>query len=141
MYKKILIATDGSEMSRKAAQHAVSLAKETGAALFVLTAQAQYPTFLYLPEVAAHLEQAMADHCRDILAGVEAMASAAGIPCEARLVLNQAPFQAILDLAAEEACDLIVLGSHGHSGVDALILGSVTQKVLARATVPVLVVR
>ncbi len=141
MYKKILVATDGSEMSRKAAEHAVSLAKETGAALFVLTAQAQYPTFLYLPEVAAHLEQAMADHCREILAGVEAMASAAGVPCEARLVLNQAPFQAILDLAAEEACDLIVLGSHGHSGVDALILGSVTQKVLARATVPVLVVR
>jgi len=75
------------------------------------------------------------------LDGVRAMAEAAGVPFMAETIERSAVFEGILDAATEQGCDLIVMGSHGRSGVKALILGSETQKVLTHSRIPVLVIK
>lgn len=72
---------------------------------------------------------------------VRQLSEASGVPFAADTIERSAVFEGILDTATAEACDLIVMGSHGHSGVKALILGSETQKVLTHSTVPVLVIK
>jgi nucleotide-binding universal stress UspA family protein len=141
MFKKILIATDGSESSHKAADQAIRLASALGAELVVMTAETLGESYLCPPNVVKHMEQAFERQSRQFLSEIAEMAKAANVPCRTKRVLHSAPFQAILDTAAAEACDLIVMGSHGRSGIEALVVGSVTQKVLAHATIPVLVSR
>ena len=72
---------------------------------------------------------------------VMAAAAAAGVECNGSTVEALHPWEAILDQAKQQACDLIVMASHGRQGVKALILGSVAQKVLTHAHVPVLIVK
>lgn len=74
-------------------------------------------------------------------APVAEKAEKAKVDCTTRIVAEKEPSQAILEVASDEGCDLIVVGSHGRSGVGALVLGSVTQKLLAHTTIPVLVSR
>lgn len=141
MFKKILIATDGSDSAQKASNQAVRLAKSLAARLVVMTAETPALTYLLPPDVLDHMERALEQQSRQILADVVDIASAEGVQCKTQRAPNSVPFQAILDTAASEGCDLIVMGSHGRSGIEALVLGSVTQKVLAHATIPVLVSR
>jgi nucleotide-binding universal stress UspA family protein len=141
MFRKILVATDGSASSQKAADQAVAIAASLGAALVVMTADPPVPDFLFPPDVLRHVERAFRAYAREILAPVAEQAEKARVSCTIRSVTGKEPWQAILDVAREEGCDLIVMGSHGRSGVGALLLGSVTQKALAHATIPVLVSR
>jgi len=139
MFKKILIATDGSEFSLKAARLAVRLALSLGAELVAMTEETAAEPLLTPPNVVKHMEQALERQSDQFLSEIAEMAKASNVPCRTKRVRHSSPFQAILDTAAAQACDLIVMGSHGRSGIESLVLGSVTQKVLAHATIPVLV--
>jgi nucleotide-binding universal stress UspA family protein len=141
MFKKILVATDGSAFSHKAADLAVRLAKAFGASLVAMTAETPITSPLFALDVSRQVEQALEQQTHQILSEVAEMAKAAELPCQVKRVVSSVPFQAILDAAAAEGCDLIVMGSHGRSGIEALVLGSVAQKVLAHAAIPVLVSR
>jgi nucleotide-binding universal stress UspA family protein len=143
MTQRILIATDGSELSQHAASVAVALAKSLGASVVGCAALAAYPYHGVGGEVApAELTfraQAAAEANRH-LDEIERAAAAAGVRFT-RVLREGRPDDIILQTADAEGCDLIVMASHGRRGVTALLLGSETQKVLARSDRPVLVVR
>ena len=150
MYKHILIPTDGSKLSNQAVTTGLKFAKSVNAkvtCLFVL------PHFRTLQEgdegsrakinkltESLHKEEDEAI-ARKVLAPVEKLANDQGIPCTAVHVSSNLPYQAIIDTAKKNRCDLILMASHGRSGVQAVLLGSETTKVLTHAKIPVLVVR
>jgi nucleotide-binding universal stress UspA family protein len=144
MFKKILVATDGSELSKRAVATAVGLARSLGASLVGVTAVDAYP-FSGVGQIdpASYSEfQAWASaQAFDRLAVLEAAAREAGVQCEALTRQGAPPWRAILDTAAENGCDAIVMASRGRSGMEALLVGSETQHVLAQSTLPVIVVR
>jgi nucleotide-binding universal stress UspA family protein len=139
MFKRILIATDGSLFSDKAAELAVSLAASVNAELVALNVEPRYESFLFSERVLDDIERALRKHSDDVLAKVVELAGKAAMPCKIQRVKHEAPFRAIIEAAEGSSSDLIVMGSHGRSGVQSLILGSVTQKVLAHTKLPVLV--
>ncbi len=143
MTRRILLATDGSELSRRAAAVAIGLARSLGASVVGCAALPAYPYHGVGGEVApAELEfrsRAAAEAHRDLDA-VERAAAEAGVGFT-RMMREGNPDDIILQSADAEGCELIVMASHGRRGVAALILGSETQKVLARSARPVLVVR
>ena len=79
------------------------------------------------------------EHATSILDGMANEAKVAGVQCETAQVIQDHPYQAIVATAKEKGCDLIVMASHGRSGLAAVLLGSVTTKVLTHTTIPVLV--
>ena len=144
MFTSILIPTDGSEKAVIAASKAVELAKEQGAKLTAVVVIDPFP-YIGLGEASAFGLQAYLSEAQAMatqsLDGVRAMAEAAGVPFMAETIERSAVFEGILDAATEQGCDLIVMGSHGRSGVKALILASETQKVLTHSRIPVLVIK
>ena len=144
MYKKILISTDGSDVSQKAAQSAVALARTCGAELFAISAKEPFP-YSAISEMQPTPPQEFFDAQERIagerVKGVVQMAGAAGVTCHAHTVEALHPWEAILDHAKTQGCDLIVMASHGRRGLSALLLGSETQKVLTHSTIPVLVIK
>ncbi len=144
MFTSILIPTDGSEKAVIAASKAVELAKEQGAKLTAVVVIDPFP-YIGLGEASAFGLQAYLSEAQAMatqsLDGVRAMAEAAGVPFMAETIERSAVFEGILDAATEQGCDLIVMGSHGRSGVKALIVGSETQKVLTHSRIPVLVIK
>ena len=147
MYKRILVATDGSRLSGKAVAHAIALARAVGARLVAFHASPDYG-YVSLSEGSIRnapprkqYEAAAAREAQQILDGVAKKAATAGVDCETVHMLARAPWEAILDAAQKKKADAIVMASHGRSGVTALLLGSETQKVLAHAKLPVTVVR
>ena len=144
MFTSILIPTDGSEKAVIAASKAVELAKEQGAKLTAVVVIDPFP-YIGLGEASAFGLQAYLSEAQAMatqsLDGVRAMAEEAGVPFMAETIERSAVFEGILDAATEQGCDLIVMGSHGRSGVKALILGNETQKVLTHSRIPVLVIK
>ena len=134
MYQHILIPTDGSELAHKAVVHGLSLAKEVGAKVTVLTVEA----FNVDDASESRVKQAQ-EHAASILIGIANEAKAAGVKCETLQVIQRDPEMAIVNTAKEIGCDLIVIASHGRSGIAAALLGSVTARVLTRTVIPVLV--
>jgi nucleotide-binding universal stress UspA family protein len=128
MYRNILIATDGSELSEKAVNHGIALAKRIGAKVTMLTVVQPLHTFT-------------AEYAEKTLGTAARLARAAGVGCEGVHVEHDFPYQAIIDTAASKGCDLIVMASHGRHGISALVLGSETVKVLTHSKIPVLVHR
>ena len=144
MYKRILVTTDGSELSAKAVQTAVAMAKLTNATLMALSVKEPFP-YSAISEMQPVPPQEFYDAQERGAAGrvkeaVDA-SQAAGVSCQGFTVEAVHPWEAILDHAKTQGCDLIVMASHGRRGLSALLLGSETQKVLTHSTVPVLVVR
>jgi nucleotide-binding universal stress UspA family protein len=144
LYKRILVPTDGSEITAKAVQSAVDLARLTGAELLVIGAKEPFP-YSAISEMQPVPPQEFFD-AQERIAGAHvkaamATAQAAGIVCQGHTVEAQHPWEAIIEHARDKQCDLIVMASHGRRGVAALLLGSETQKVLTHSTLPVLVVR
>jgi nucleotide-binding universal stress UspA family protein len=144
MYKHILVSTDGSDISAKAVQHAIGLARLTGAKLSVLSAKEPFP-YSAISEMQPTPPQEFFDAQERIATArvnkVTEAAAAAGVPCTAYTIEAVHPWEAICDHAKAHECDLIVMASHGRRGVAALLLGSETQKVLTHTAVPVLVVK
>jgi nucleotide-binding universal stress UspA family protein len=143
MYRNILIATDGSKLATDAARQGIALAKSLGSK--VILVKVTEPLFGFnsaLPAQAqSGLELAAREEATAILAGLADAAKAAGVPCETVNVEQGPPYQSIIDTARAKDCDLIVMGSHGRSGVKAVVLGSHTMKVLTHSKIPVLVYR
>ncbi len=144
MYKRILVPTDGSDITAKAVETAVKLAHTLGAQLLTLSVKEPFP-YSAVSEMQPIPPQEFFDSQERIaLKHVQVVldaAKAAGVPCEGSTVEALHPWEAILEHGKVKGCDLLVMGSHGRRGVAALLLGSETQKVLTHSTVPVLVVR
>jgi len=147
MFKHLLIPTDGSALSRKAALAGVELASRLHARVTALFAAPAATPIVYrdaLPvgyKTPVEHARAIAHASQASLAVIEDAARAAGVRCQAVRVTSDFPADAILDTAKKRGCDLIFMASHSRRGLRGLLLGSQTQKVLAGAKVPVLVYR
>ena len=144
MFQRILVPTDGSDITAKAVSTAIGLAKSLGAQLYTISVKEPFPysaisemqptppqEFYEVQErLAAQRVQAVSDAC-----------TVAGVACQAHTVEALHPWEAIIEHARQMNCDLLVMASHGRRGVSALLLGSETQKVLTHSTLPILVVR
>lgn len=149
MYTRIVVGIDGSELATKALRHALALAKESHARLFVVTVTE--PSVLISPgaemmaintgELIAELEAAKASSAKATLDEAQALAKADGLTIEPIHVPSSVAADALLDTAKAQGADLIVMGSHGRRGLGRLLLGSQAAEVLARSTIPVLVVK
>lgn len=144
MYQRILVPTDGSEITSKAVDTAVNLAKSLGARLLTISVKEPFP-YSAISEMQPTPPQEFYDAQERIATArvktVADKAMAAGLACEAHTVEALHPWEAIVDHANAKSCDLIVMASHGRRGVAALLLGSETQRVLIHSKVPVLIVR
>ena len=144
MYKRILVSTDGSEISRKAAASAVALAKSMGAELLAISVKEPFP-YSAISEMQPVPPQEFFDAqervARQRVQGVVDTAKAEGLACQAHTVEALHPWEAILDHAKNQNAELIVMASHGRRGLSALLLGSETQKVLTHSAIPVLVIK
>ncbi|HLJ28677.1 MAG TPA: universal stress protein [Candidatus Angelobacter sp.] len=145
MYKHILIPTDGSELAGKAVEHGLTLAKQLGAKVTIATVWTPYHIWTLetrmVEDTPAEYKAHMREQAAKLLSGILNSAKAAGIPCDTLQVEHEHAYQAIIDAAKSNGCDLIVMASHGRRGISAIILGSVTVKVLTHSRIPVLVHR
>lgn len=147
MYKHILVPTDGSRLSVKAAKQAVKLAKALGAKITGFHAAPDFGSvyygddlILHMPSPKAQAEFAQKQALR-YLSTIEVEAEVEKVECDVFHTVSDSPYQAIIDAAKKKKCDLIVMASHGRRGLSALVLGSETHKVLVHSKIPVLVCR
>jgi nucleotide-binding universal stress UspA family protein len=146
MFKHVLLPTDGSQVARKAIKAGVALAKELGAKVTAYYALDTVPYIYSNGHVIStamlkDYEKRARERGAEYLADVEKAAKMAGIPCETLVTSPATPAQGIVAAAKRQKCDVIFMASHGRSELGSLLLGSVTQKVLAQTKVPVLVYR
>lgn len=147
MYKRILVPTDGSPLSRKAARSAISLAASLGAEVIAVHVVPRYPLSLVegaigvVPRDAAKIERQWAERGQAMADEVGRAAEKAGVKARALTVRSNLVAEAILGAARKNRCDLVVMASHGRKGIKRLLLGSETQHVLTHGTLPVLVLR
>ncbi|MCS6945749.1 MAG: universal stress protein [Sutterellaceae bacterium] len=144
MFSKILVPTDGSDLSAKAIEGAAQLAKRLAASLVGITVVEPYSYATlseYRPESLEDYEARMNKVARQRLQQIEQMARAAGVQVETVVAKSFAPYEAIIEAATQYGCDLIVMASHGRRGLNAVLLGSETQKVLTHSKIPVMVYR
>lgn len=148
MFKHIMLPIDGSKLSMKAVKEGIALAKSTGAKVTAIHVISHFyinvEMGLNLKELRAiekENEEVLKKHAGKVLNQVGAAAKKAGVEFKGMVVVGDHPFQEIIDNAAKSKCDLVVMASHGRKGLEGLLLGSVTAKVLTHSTIPVLVVR
>ena len=147
MFKRILVATDGSELSARAVDKAIALARAVGADLFALkVVHLQAETYwdgALINERAAHakLEAQQTELAQAVVDAVKKSAQDAGIRVTSLTVKASSVADAVIDVAQKNACDLIVMASHGRRGLARVLLGSETQHVLTHSQIPVLVLR
>lgn len=146
MYKHILITTDGSDLARKGVDHGLSLAKSLAAKVTVVTVTEPFPIYVgegwaLRPDDLERYDVDQVKHAQDLFQPIEASAERLGVACQTRHVPGRRPAEAILDVAAEQDCSLIVMASHGRRGLGRLLLGSQTQEVVSHSPIPVLVIR
>ncbi len=144
MFNRILVPTDGSDITQKAVATAIQLAKSVNARLYTLSVKEPFP-YSAISEMQPTPPQEFFDAQERIAAtrvkDVREAAEAAGLPCDGHTIEALHPWEAVIDHAKRYECDLIVMASHGRRGVTAMLLGSETQKVLTHTNIPVLVVR
>ena len=140
MYRHILIPTDGSKLAEHGVTHGLALAKSLGAKVSVIFVVEPFSemTGRFIEAVATYAELRK-EQATSVLDHAANGAKEAGVPCETIQVENGQPHQAIIATAEDKGCDLIVMSSHGRSGLSVLLIGSVTNKVLTQAKIPVLV--
>ena len=145
MYTHLLLPTAGSPLSGDALERGLALARSLGAQATILTVVEPFYMFTasddHLGETREQYEKFAREAARGILQTAKDRAAELGVQAQVKLVGSDHPDQAIIDAVEESGCDLVAMASHGHRGVNALLLGSVTQEVLTRSTVPVLVFR
>jgi nucleotide-binding universal stress UspA family protein len=145
MYKHILIPTDGSEMSARAIAHGIELAKRLNAKVTGLAVIAPWEDVAFSIRTfdinQAQYERNAEAYAAASLLVISNTAKTAEVSFSAVQLKDPQPWSAIVDTARLMRCDLILMASHGRSGIGAMIIGSETQKVLTHATKPVLVYR
>lgn len=143
--KRILVPVDGNELTDKAIEHSLSLARQLGAAVTAFVAE-PLPPLPATPRLKALMDNenawydaAAASHARPLLSRFEAAARAAGVPFEG--VFDQVPRvdRAIIAAAESHGCDMIVMVTHGRGAFGEFLFGSQTKAVLAGSKLPLLV--
>jgi nucleotide-binding universal stress UspA family protein len=144
MFKRILVPTDGSDITQKAVATSIKLAGSLGAEIHTICVKEPFPYGAISdmqPTPPQEFFEAQERIATRHVATVAKLCTEAGVACQAITVEALHPWEAIIDHAARMDCDLLVMASHGRRGVSALLLGSETQKVLTHSKIPVLVVR
>ena len=150
MYKHILLSTDGSEVARKGIEQGLSLAQGLGARVTIITVTEQLHTYagpaggtdwIPAPDEMVEFEVGRKKAAENILAETKATADQLGVEAVTFHVPDALPAETIIATANECGCDLIAMSSHGHHGLDRLLLGSQTSEVLVHSPIPVLVIR
>ncbi len=148
MYSKILVATDGSELATQAVKTGVQLASELKASLTIVSVTEPLPPIdaaaqaeIGVKDPFAKYEQVVERGALQSLAVAQQLATEAGVDCETIHVKDSYPAIGIVQTAETCSADLIVMASHGRRGLTKLLLGSVTNEVLVKSKVPVLVCR
>ncbi len=146
MFKRILLPIDGSELASQAARVGIQLAREQGAEVVLLHAQAtQAPAFIDLAyidaETQAALEKAGRAAAERILDDAEELAKAAEVKSSKVTAMAIRPESLIVQVCRDMRCDLVVIATHGRGALGRFMMGSVSQRLLESAEVPVLVIR
>jgi len=145
MFKHILLPTDGSPLSETAVEKGIDFAKSIHARITGLcVVPKEYPSY-YDAEIPGIFKDQAEAECKENakihLTALTKVAQGAGVACDVVLEMTDQPYEAIIDVAEQKGCDLIMMASHGRRGVGALLIGSETQKVLTHSKIPVLVYR
>ena len=147
MYRRILIATDGSPLSDQAIESGLSLAALCKAGVVVVKVVPLYSRsyleggdYTSLDDVK-RIEDQWVHSAQQQLADIAATGAARGVTVKTSVMKSDLVAETLIDVAKEHDCDLIVMASHGRKGLKRLLLGSETQHVLTHSTVPVLVLR
>lgn len=147
MFKNILVPTDGSELSDSTVARAISFAKDAGARITFFYAQPDFPMPIYGegalidPTTPEQFSRAAAAEAETILSRARSSAETAEVESSSDTLVSEVPYEAIIEAAERNGCDLIFMASHGRRGLSGLLLGSETQKVLTHSKIPVLVYR
>jgi nucleotide-binding universal stress UspA family protein len=147
MYQRILVATDGSDLSKTAVNSAIELAAAIGAELVALYVVPRYPVSYFEGGITisvddiARTEKQWSDKGQAVVDAVQDQAKAQGVTAKAVVVQSDLVAESIMSAATKHGCDLVVMASHGRKGIKRVLLGSETQHVLTHSTVPVLVLR
>ena len=145
MFKHILVATDGSQLSEKAALGAVQLAKSMSARLTAVTASTPFHVFATDAVMVTDTEEIYTAQCTSqaekYLGVIKTAAESSGVSFEGIHVFNDHAYAAIIETANNKGCDVICMASHGRRGITALVLGSETMKVITHSKIPVVVWR
>jgi nucleotide-binding universal stress UspA family protein len=147
MYTRILVATDGSTLSKKAVTSAIALAALSGAELVAVKVTPRYPQSYFEgslplnPAEVSKIETQWADDAKKMLDAVVKAGKAKGVTVKPVVVKSDVVSDAIIATVKKHKADLVVMASHGRRGIKRLLLGSETQQVLTHASVPVLVLR
>ena len=144
MFKKILVPTDGSALAQSAATTAAQLAKSQGAEVIGVYVIDPFPYIGIGDASAVGLQAYLSEAKQAANRSLEVLADSCkqrGVAFAGDTIERSVVYEGITETAKAEGCDLIVMGSHGRKGVQALILGSVAQKVLTHAKVPVLITK
>lgn len=147
MYTRILVATDGSTLSKKAVASAIQLAATCGAELVALKVVPRYPQAYFegsIPlsaEDISRVEKQWTEAAQTLLAAIEKTAKSKGVVTKTITVKSDGVSEAIIAAAKKHKAELIVMASHGRKGIKRLLLGSETQQVLTHSHIPVLVLR
>ena len=146
MFKHVLISTDGSPASNKAAKAGISLAKALGAKVTAYYAIESMPPiysedYVLDPKVIEGIEKSAHQEGQKYVDTIGKLAKSAGVPFASMVTKASTPYEGIIDAAKKRKCDVIFMASHGRHGLSKLIMGSVTQKVLTHSKTPVVVYR
>ncbi len=147
MYQRILIATDGSTLSKKAANSGLELAAALGAQVVALNVVPKYPVSYFEGSMTmgskdvARIEGQWAEGAQEVVNTVKAQAEAHGLKAKAVTVKSDLIAESIISAAKKHKCDLIVMASHGRRGLKRMLLGSETTNVLTHSKIPVMVLR
>lgn len=147
MYKRILIATDGSPLSSKAVQSGLSMAALTGGQVIALKVVPRYPRSYFeggMPmdlDDVKRIEKQWGEEAQALLNKVKEQGKEDGVTVKAVVTKSDLVAEAVIAAAKKHKCDLIVMASHGRKGIKRLLLGSETQHVLTHTHIPVLVLR
>ncbi len=147
MYRRILVATDGSALSKKAVQSAIDLASSLDANLTVLNVVPRYPISYYeggmvvLIEDVARTEKLWNDKAKNMVNAVQDTAQSKGVKAKGIVMQSNEVAESIIAAAKKHKCDLVVMASHGRKGIKRILMGSETLHVLTHSTLPVLVLR
>lgn len=147
MFKKILVPTDGSDLSKRAIYAAVEFAHANGSEIIAISVAEPYVygTFaegsIAIPMGPSLYEERAQQLAQQYVEKVAQLARARNVPCRTMMAKSFKPYEEIIEAAKRFHCDVIFMASHGRKGLNRLFVGSETQKVLAYSTIPVLVFR
>jgi nucleotide-binding universal stress UspA family protein len=145
MFKHILLPTDGSELSNAAIHNGIQFAKSINAKVTGLSVIVPSHTLILSPEIFRNNEDKYYEDSRiqveNYLAVITRVAQEAGVVCDTAYVTAPLAYEAIIKFAEQQGCDLILMASHGRKGMQGLLIGSETAKVLTHTKLPVLVYR